>query len=85
MKTTILNKEVNEEIDWSKPQWVVGTEENLLDMVILTNGKHEDYEFQGVCLPCSKPYENGLFRKDFVKAYFQPIPKDGLTIHIQND
>lgn len=81
MKTTILNKEVNEEIDWSKPQWVVAKDSNE---IVVTSGSSEKHTFIGYCLPCSK-YLNGHQSKYFDKKCFQPIPKDGLTIHIQND
>jgi hypothetical protein len=80
MKTEILNKEVNEEIDWSKPQWVISEKGSI----IFTNGEHGSITFEGSVMPC-KSYSNGGFRTDFMKNSFQPIPKDGLTIHIQND
>jgi hypothetical protein len=81
MKTTILNKEVNEKIDWSKPQWVVNETDKI---VLFTNGQHKDRLFGGSALPC-KTYPNGKFAEHWDKYSFQPIPKDGLTIHIQND
>ena len=82
MKTTILNKEVNEEIDWSKPQWVIDETDEL---VLFTNGKHSEDDFEGTCLPYKGRYEIGVFSKTWSKVYFKPIPKEGLTIHIQND
>jgi hypothetical protein len=82
MKTTILNKEVNEEIDWSKPQWVT----SKMGHIVFTNGKCDNYNdsFEGTCIPCDKILE-GEFFQSWDKKSFQPIPKDGLTIHIQND
>ena len=80
MKTTILNKEVNEEIDWSKPQWVISED----GIIILTSGRHSVDYFKGHCLPCND-YPNGEFSDTWNKSYFKPIPSDGLTIHIQND
>jgi hypothetical protein len=82
MKTTILNKEVNEEIDWSKPQWVVSIDSEKV--IVFTNGQHTGNCFTGICLP-SNYRKNGEFKSDFYKSIFQPIPKDGLIIHIQND
>lgn len=80
MKTTILNKELNEEIDWSKPQWVISEK----SQVIFTNGKFDDICFEGTCLP-DNLYPNGNFSKIWGKEFFKLIPKEGLTIHIQND
>lgn len=80
MKTTILKEEVNEVIDWSKPQWVI-TEDGI---IILTSGVHSKYDFSGTCLPCNI-YPNGEFSKSWSKEFFKLIPIDGLTIHIQND
>jgi hypothetical protein len=79
MKTTILNKEINEDIDWSKSQWVVA--EN--NQIIFTNGKHDELTFEGNRLP--KFRDSGEFSKIWGKNFFKPIPKEGLTIHIQND
>lgn len=80
MKTTILNKEVNEDIDWSKPQWVISEDEEI----VFTNGKHSGNSFSGCCLPCDS-FKNGYFMEDWNKEFFKPIPAEGLTIHIQND
>ena len=80
MKTTILNKKVNKEIDWSKPQWLVSKDGNE---IVVTSGFSEKHTFVGYCLPCSK-YLNGHYSDVWGKKFFKPIPKDGLTIHIQN-
>lgn len=82
MKTTILNKEVNEEIDWSKPQWVVDKDDELL---VFTNGTHDGSDFEGIALPCIPDYPTGKVFSYWSKVLFKPIPKEGLTIHIQND
>lgn len=80
MKTTILNKEVNEGIDWSKPQWVT----SKIGHIVFTNGKCDNYSFEGTCIPCDWS-RKGEFFASWDKNSFQPIPKEGLTIHIQND
>ena len=84
MKTTIVSKEVNEEIDWSKPQWVMSKKGTIVFTNGL-NGFNELEDFQGTALPCFPESPNGEFCKIWSKSKFKPIPKDGLTIHIQND
>jgi hypothetical protein len=81
MTTEILNIQMTTEIDWSTPQWVF---DKTNEVVIFTNGQHKDRLFEGNALPC-KTYPNGKFAEHWDKNSFQPIPKDGLTIHIQND
>lgn len=80
MKTTIVSKEVNEEIDWSKPQWL----KTEFGLICFTNGQHDGSDFEGTALPCDDN-PNGDFSRMWDKRQFKPIPKDGLTIHIQND
>jgi hypothetical protein len=81
MKTTILNKEINEDIDWSKSQWLI----SKMGHIVFTNGKHDNYTFEGTCLPSDNSYPCGLSSNGWYKSYFQPILAEGLTIHIKND
>jgi len=80
MKTTIVSKEVNEEIDWSIPQWVISED----GKIVFSNGFHDDDSFEGTALPCTQS-PIGEFCKHWGKSCYKPISKDGLTIHIQND
>lgn len=80
MRTKVLNQEVNKEIDWSIPQWVIS--EN--GQIVFTNGKHFNNSFEGTVLP-DEIDPRGEFYTDWAKSYFKPIPKEGLTIHISND
>jgi hypothetical protein len=79
METEILNKEVNEKIDWSKPQWVVATD---YKNILFTSGKHEGNMFEGTCLPCDG-FPKGS-KDNWNKSYFKPIPEEGLLIKIKN-
>lgn len=79
MTTEILNNENNEDIDWSKPQWVINNRS-----IIFTNGEHDNYTFEGTCLPFANSYPSGLSSKGWYKSYFKPIPTEGLVIKIKN-
>jgi hypothetical protein len=78
MKTTVLNREENV-INWDKKQWLISGE----GKVVFTNGEHGNGIFEGTSLPNES--EHGHFSRCWSKSYFKAIPKEGLTIHIQND
>lgn len=81
MKTEILNKQENKDIDWGKPQWFIDGKEGI---VVFTNGKHNGDNFEGTCLPCEL-YQKGATSLNWNKKFFKPIPKEGLTIKITNE
>jgi hypothetical protein len=70
-KVTITPKQ--QEIDWSKPQWVIGIEET--DVVILTTGEHGRKDFKGTALPCNL-YPNGHFSLNFTKSAFRLLTEE---------
>lgn len=46
MKTTVIQHTIEEAVDWSKPRLVNLIQEGI-NLVVLTNGKHEDGRFDG--------------------------------------
>jgi hypothetical protein len=54
------------------------------DKIVFSNGNHKGNIFEGIVLPCER-YPKGGSYDNWDKDCFKPIPKDGLTIHIQND
>lgn len=70
-KVTIKPKQ--QEIDWSKPQWVIGIEKT--DVVILTTGTHGNKDFEGTALPCAL-YPNGHFAFNFTKSAFRLLTEE---------
>lgn len=75
MKSEILNNkkaEQSSEIDWSICQIVIskgiyGT------IVVLTNGKHKDYVFEGTAIVSTNMRYECCFSKKWNKLNFQPI------------
>jgi predicted Abi (CAAX) family protease len=70
-KVTITPKQ--QEIDWSKPQWVIGIEET--EVVILTTGANGNINFEGTALPCAL-YPNGHFTFNFTKSAFHLLTEE---------
>lgn len=77
MTTEILSQ--GEDIDWSKPQWVINNR-----LIVFTNGEHNNNTFEGTSLPSDNSYPSGLSSKGWYKSYFKPIPEEGLVIIIKN-
>ena len=77
----IISKQepINEEIDWSKPQWMYNKKHNIL---VLSTGVHGGGCFIGAALPCEK-YKDGEFSAMWDKSDFKPL-KHTLTIEISN-
>jgi hypothetical protein len=70
-KVTITPKQ--QEIDWSKPQWVQNIE--MKDVIILTSGCFANGKFEGVALPCGL-YPQGHFSCNFCQDMFIPLTEE---------
>jgi len=67
-KVTITPKQ--QEIDWSKPQWVQSG-----DRIVLTTGTHIKDDFVGTCLPCEF-YPNGSYSEKWGKKFFRLLTEE---------
>ena len=81
MKTEILSEVKETEIDWGKRQWVRAI---LTEMIVLTDGNHNDNTFSGLALP-HEGKDYGVSSITWNKKAFKPIPKEGLVIKITNE
>jgi len=72
LKLTIPQQAAEEQIDWSKPQWVCN---EAMGCVVITNGIHEGSFFEGAAMPC-KAYPEGAIHNGWTKEYFRPLTID---------
>jgi hypothetical protein len=72
-KVTITPKQ--QEIDWSKPQWVQHNE--IKDLIVLTTGTDcgFDSDFEGTAMPCNS-YPKGDFNNEWTKSYFHLLTEE---------
>lgn len=69
MKKVKISTDENE-IDWSKPQWLIHEKSPLL--IVLSHGVLFGDNFRGTALPCES-YPDGLFATDWEKIEFKPL------------
>jgi hypothetical protein len=72
MKKVIIPKSPSAEIDWSKPQWVIGP---AGEVVLISGIDKSTGMFDGTVLPCDK-YPNGDYRTDWIKSSFKLLTYD---------
>ena len=72
MKKVTIPKQENQ-IDWSKPQWVQYKKDPTL--LVLTTGKHDGNDFIGTAMPCEK-HQYGKHSDRWSKEVFEPLTTD---------
>lgn len=71
MKTEIVKiEQINQEIDWSKPQLLKAKRTSL---IVWTNGFHSEESFSGIVLVRDERNCVGLYIESWVKSLFTPI------------
>lgn len=58
-----------QEIDWSKPMWVI---DKVQSRIVLTTGSHNEDRFIGTCLP-DEDFPFGEYSDRWLKLCFKPL------------